>query len=303
MTNRLKFGKEMTERWRATEQARAQRLAEWEKRLPAPSPWPPADWAPARPEGKAAYAKGYETLAKTPIVFSFSWDFVSGMARGSEVEVSAELIERAKTAPPVLLAAPASCVWRFVEKAQWRSFCAQAASLSGDSLRRALQKFLQPLAFGAYDKGARALQDPESLSLLSSCKEIDRFHLGGFCCGVAIELNPGLGSIAPLKAGEESLSAYGQRVEGAWERLRQIASEAALGLSEDLAAGWILELDVDADKLSGSYDKARLFNYGNESQARELALELCLARWESGEIERGLGPMETSAQKGPRPRI
>lgn len=287
---------------RSFEQMAARRQERFEalwSSLSSPSRWAPPEWAPKSAAGKEQYALGYERLAKEPALFAFGWDVRARLGDGDFGQAGAvdeELCDWAWRQAPRLLAVPASSLWRLAGKERWRSFCAQAAGLSEERLRRAILEFAQPLGLGFHDQIAREWASEGAGSRLSSQATVDKQHEGGFLAGLAIALNPGrLLDQQPARPGESD----SQRAQRARDRLDLALAQASQRLASELGGGW----DLPSPQGEG-LTPARPFAYAwrESTEQREIADRLCLSAWEAGEIERGLGAQEPAAAK-PRARL
>lgn len=295
-----KWPEESLRRFEEMAAKRQERFEAYAGSLPPPSRWAPADWAPKSASGKAEYAKGYERLAKEPLLFAFGWE-----TRGRLVDVELagaaavceELRIEADEAPLSLLGAPASSLWRLADRERWRSFCAQAASLSPERLRAALERFAAPLTTGFYDAPARALRGPREHGALSSHARIEPSYSGGFLLAFAVQINPGrLLDEAPLARGAPE---FEDRLAAAKAEMAAELAAAAQSLARELCGASALP---SVERRGRSV--ASIFNYswGESSEQRELAGELCQSAWEAGEIERGLGDASPSPAR-PRSRL
>lgn len=259
--------------------------------LPEPSRWAPPDWAPKASAAKVEYARGYERLAKTPVLFALGWDFkgrAADVENGWAAPLDMEAFEWARRQPPKLFAVPASALWRLAGKERWRSFCAQAAGLSEERLRGAILEFAKPLGLGFYDQLAKEWSKAEGYGSLSSQSRVETQNDGGFFAALGVEINPGsLMDQAALGEGAQSVQ----------DRLDRALAHAGERLMEELSGGWALP-SAEGEGLCPRQPFPYAWRETSEQLA--LALGLCQSAWEAGEIERGLGAREPAAARRSR---
>ena len=119
-------------------------MEELRRSLPAGAASAPADWDPRRPE-KSAWREGVDALELTPMIIALEWGWMlrCGIAETLGLKDGGEQGGKEDAASaPLAVVAPASCLWRFSTPNEWRTLCAQAATLAGNRKTAALTRLL-----------------------------------------------------------------------------------------------------------------------------------------------------------------
>lgn len=242
----------------------------------------PAEWAPRRPE-KSAWREGVDALDLTPIIIALEWDWALRPCEFSGPKMSESPGDVASARLAVV--APASCLWRFSTPNEWRTLCAQAATLAGNRKTAAFTDLFRrttPIIESIGDAWRE-----EGTCMTSQVQYYERANSGGFDLAARLRLNPGALSILPERdaRGAPAFAARSAELRGAADRL-----------IDELGAGWVIKGEPG--------NEAQLFlhgPWGQDCEVKKQALEACLAVWEANQISAATSTStETIKAKAPR---